>query len=75
MTDAQEKHLARVKSGFCVLVDAKYRKGAEEHAKEYGGELLSVPTLQMLDHAIEEAVDQVVYLLSLREKLLREAVE
>ena len=73
MTDAQEKHLARVKDSFCALVDAKYRRGAEEHSQEYGGELLSMPSLRILDHAIEEAIDQVVYLLSLREKMHREA--
>lgn len=54
-------------------MDGKYRKGAEAHSHEYGGELLSVPSLLILDHAIEEAIDQVVYLLSLREKLLKEA--
>lgn len=65
MTQAQESHLARVKVGFIELVDAKYRAGAAEH----GGELLALPDLTVLDLAIEEAVDQVVYLLSLKEKL------
>ncbi len=72
MTDNQEKHLARVKNRFCLLVDAKYRRGAEEHADEHGGELLNAPSVYILELAIEEAIDQVVYLLSLREKLLRE---
>ena len=73
MTDSQEKHLARGKEHFCVLADAKYRKGAAEHCGEFDGELLSAPTLRILDHAIDEAIDQVVYLLSLREKLRGEA--
>ncbi len=67
MSPAQEDHLARVKQEFLALVDAKYRAGAREH----GGELLEVPDLAILDFAIEEAVDQVVYLLSLKEKLTR----
>ena len=58
-------------SGACqevvVLVDAKYRAGAAEH----GGELLALPDLCILDLAIDEAIDQAVYLLSLKEKLVR----
>ena len=65
MPQAQESHLARVKAEFLSLVDAKYQAGAAEH----GGELLALPDLTILDLAIEEAVDQVVYLLSLRENL------
>ena len=63
----QEAHLGRVKSEFVALVDSKYRAGAMEH----GGELLALPDLEILDLAIEEAIDQVVYLLSLKEKLAR----
>ena len=72
MTISQEDHLARIKFEFCELVDAKYRKGAAEHSGEYGGELLNVPALGLVNHAIEEAIDQVAYLLSLRERLIRE---
>ena len=67
MTQAQEAHLARVKKEFVALVDAKYRAGAAE----YGGELLALPNLSILDFAIDEAIDQVVYLLSLKEKVAR----
>lgn len=67
MNQDQELHLARVKEQFVALVDTKYRAGAAEHA----GELLRLPDLTVLDLAIEEAVDQVVYLLSLREQLTR----
>ena len=67
MTQTQEARLARVKAEFIALVDAKYRAGAAEH----GGELLALPDLSILDLAIEEAVDQVAYLLSLKEKLVR----
>lgn len=75
MTPAQEAHLERIQSAFLWLVDAKYRRGAAEHAGEYGGELLSISTLRILDHAIEEAIDQVVYLLSLKEKLRKELTD
>jgi len=63
----QEAHLGRVKAEFAALVDAKYRAGAAEHS----GELLALSDSEILDLAIEEAIDQVVYLLSLREKLAR----
>ena len=65
---AEEEHLARVTADAIRLIDAKYRKGAAEHH----GELLQVPALEILDQAIDEAIDQVVYLLSLKEKLLKE---
>ncbi len=71
MTGSQEAHLARVKSEFCALVDAKYRAGAAEH----GGELLDVCAVELLDYAIEEAIDQVVYLLSLKDKLTRRTAQ
>ena len=67
MTQVQEEHLERVKREFVSLVDAKYRAGAAEH----GGELLALPDLCILDLAIDEAIDQAVYLLSLKEKLMR----
>jgi hypothetical protein len=68
MTTTQERHLAAIQTTFAELVNEKYRRGAREHA----GELLDVPSLLILDYAIEEAVDQVVYLLSLKEKLSQE---
>jgi len=75
MTLRQEAHLARIQPGLQCLVDARYRKGAAEHAGQYGGELLSVPTLKIPDHAIEEAIDLAVYLLTLKEKLLKESTD
>jgi hypothetical protein len=72
MTNSQEEHLARIKTRVCELMDSKYRKGAVEHSSEFGGELLNVPVLMLVDHALEEAIDQLAYLLSVREKLIRE---
>lgn len=64
MTPDQEAHLARVKKAFVELVDVKYRKGQAEH----GGDLHRVETLRLIDFAIDEAIDQVVYLLTIREQ-------
>lgn len=63
----QEYHLSRIRQKFSDLVDKKYRKGAAEH----GGHLLDYSPEQLLDFAIEEAIDQVTYLLSLKEKMER----
>ena len=66
MTPQQEKHLQSIKTDFSKLVDAKYRAGQEEH----GGDLFDKPLLELVDNSIDEAVDQVVYLLTLRNKIL-----
>ena len=72
MTVSQESHLARIKAEFTALVDAKYRQGAVEHSGKQEGELLQVPAMKILDYAIDEAIDLVTYLLSLKEKLTKE---
>lgn len=66
MTPEQEKHLGYILSEFEFRADTKYRKGQLEH----GGNLFDMTTLDLLEHAIEEAIDQFVYLMSLRLKLL-----
>ena len=66
MTLEQEKHLQKIKDEFVVLADAKYRKGQEEH----GGDLFDKDVLWLLDQILYEAIDQVVYALTLREKLV-----
>ena len=65
MVTQAEIHLARIKADLERRVDAKYRKGQEEH----GGFLPEAGVVTLLDFAIEEAIDQAVYLLSLRELL------
>lgn len=71
MTDAQELHLAEIKTRFCTYVDQKYRKGQAEH----GGNLWENSAEQILNFAIEEAIDQVTYLLTLRDKMRTEKLE
>jgi hypothetical protein len=60
MTIACEAHLAEIKLKFCEELDVKYRAGQKEH----GGEMWMKDG--MLTHAIEEAIDLVVYLYTLR---------
>lgn len=68
LTIKQEQHLQRIKDRFEADVDAKYRSGAREH----GGTLLEHDALWLLEEGMKEAVDQYVYLATLREKLLDE---
>jgi len=64
MDPQQEAHLARVKSEFIRLCNVKYRKGAKEH----GGKLEDNTLVELLDMALDEAIDQVVYLITARDK-------
>jgi hypothetical protein len=66
MTNDQERHLNYIKEQFELQVDSKYRKGQEEH----GGDLWELDLLSLLDNAIQEAIDQFTYLMTIRQKLL-----
>ena len=64
-----ERHLSRVLSAAVYRINEKYRKGQKEH----GEHLWERPVDYILGQAIDEAIDQVVYLLTLRERLSKEA--
>lgn len=63
MTPEHEQHLQYIKDELLVMLDKKYRAGNAQH----GGKLWLKTGL--IDMAIEEAIDQVVYLLTLKEQL------
>ena len=63
MTNSDKEHLKRVVHQAGQLIIKKYVRGVKEH----GGHLWQKPGL--LDEAINEAIDQVVYLLTLKEQL------
>ncbi len=63
LTPAQKDHLKRVESQFLDLVRNKYVAGKIEH----GGNLWEKDGI--IDKAIEEVVDLVVYLLTLKEQM------
>lgn len=67
MTPEQEAHLKRIKKNFDIKVDKKYREGQKEH----GGDLMHNNMLALIDKAIAEAVDMVVYLETMREVMVR----
>ena len=69
MTPEQELHLQHIKLSFAEAVDKKYRHGQQEH----GGDLWRKKGL--IDFAIDEAIDQVTYLISLKQQIEEKGVE
>lgn len=67
MTPDQELHLKSILHTFAIQADAKYRAGQVEH----GGNLWDLPVMQLIDNAIDEAVDQFVYLVTIRNKVAK----
>lgn len=65
MTEAHESHLNSLITAFTEAVIAKYERGQQEH----GGNLWEYPVEQLLDEAINEAIDQFVYLATVKQKL------
>lgn len=65
----QEQHLQSIKDNFAALADLKYRKGQHEH----GGNLWEKKHL--IDMAIDEAIDQVCYLFSLKDQIQQSGIE
>lgn len=69
MTDAQESHIKQVLSSVSDALLDKYARGAEEH----DGNLWDKTALGLLDEAINESLDMVVYLFTLRDKIVASA--
>lgn len=65
MRKEQHLHLVGVLRSFNQRAVVKYKKGAQEHK----GNLQSLTELELLDEAIDENVDSLVYLLTLRDKI------
>lgn len=65
MSVDQEAHLEQILDDTKRLMSEKYRAGQAEH----GGNLFDLSPERLLDEAILEAIDQVVYLLTLKQKL------
>ena len=59
-------NLSKIKKQFNKDLTAKYNKGKKEH----GGSLIHKANL--IDKALEEAIDQVCYLYTLKEQIERE---
>lgn len=66
MTETQKQHLNRILDTTHSMLADKYVKGAKEHDSDLSQDYT---VEQILDMAIEEAIDQITYLLTMREKL------
>lgn len=66
MTPDQDLHLMSILTEANQRIATKYVKGAEEHGPNC---LADMPSLQLIDNAIDEATDQLVYLLTLRRSM------
>lgn len=63
MDDRQREHRAKIMQAASMRIHAKYEAGAIEH----GGLLSDLSADALLENAIDEAVDQLVYLLTLKD--------
>lgn len=72
MNSRQVEHLNRIKEQVGHELTEKYVKGAKEHASVLSEDYTA---LEVLDMAIEEALDQVTYLYTLREMMRNERQE
>ena len=66
MNNTQIDHLNRILEQSRELITQKYAKGAEEHDSVLSEDYTP---LEVINMAIEEAVDQITYLLTLREMM------
>lgn len=64
-------HLLRIKAELDVRISRKYKAGQLEH----GGLLCEKSVLHLLECAIDEAIDQLTYLLTIREVITRKEIE
>jgi len=65
MNEEQTSHLNTILETSHRLIKDKYTKGSKEHNSILNKDYTSS---QLLDMAIEEAIDQITYLLTLKEK-------
>jgi len=66
MNESQKNHLKHILDTSRGLIMNKYIKGTIEHQSNLSEDYTAE---QLLDEAINEAIDQITYLLTLKEKL------
>ena len=63
-TEGHRHHLEQIKLATCDLLDRKYKAGVQAYQ---GTKLWNMPAARIVENAIEETVDQITYLLTLRQ--------
>lgn len=69
MTPSQNEHRAYIVKEAAFLINEKYAKGAAEHDSHLKDDYT---VAGLLDNAIEEAIDQITYLLTMKQKMEEE---
>ena len=65
MNPNKEEYLLKIINQIIVLSNKKYRAGDKEH----GGDLRDLTVEQLVDNMIDEAIDHLIFLLTLKYKL------
>lgn len=65
-TEAHQYHLDQIKLATCDLLERKYKAGVQAYQ---GTKLWNMPAAQVVENAIEETIDQITYLLTLRQSM------
>lgn len=65
-TESHRYHLEQIKLATCDLLDRKYKAGVQAYK---GTKLWNMPSAKIVENAIEETVDQITYLLTLRQSM------
>ena len=60
-----EHHLTQIQEAACEAIERKYKDGVEA----YRTNLWEMPAMRMVEEGINEAVDQISYLMSLRQSI------
>ena len=65
-TKKHELHMTTLQMAAVESMEKKYKRGVEEHQ---GTKLWEMPAVRLVENAIEEATDQLTYLLTLRSQM------
>ena len=65
-TKKHELHLTTLQVAAVESMEKKYKRGVEENQ---GTKLWEMPSVKLVENAIEEATDQLTYLLTLRSQM------
>ena len=63
-TESHRFHLEQIKLATCDLLDRKYKAGVQAYK---GTKLWNMPLATLVENSIEESIDQITYLLTIRQ--------
>jgi hypothetical protein len=63
-TESHQLHLDQIKLATCDLLERKYKAGVQAYQ---GTKLWNMPLANLIENSIEESIDQITYLLTIRQ--------